>query len=52
MRAVRIASAVICAILAIGAVLLGMHTSVSSLYVLLYHLFWLIPAWLVMQFNL
>lgn len=52
MRAVRIASAVICAILAIGAVLLGMHGSVSSLYVLLYHLFWLIPAWLVMQFNL
>lgn len=52
MRAVRIASAVICAILAVGATLLGMHTSISSLYVLLYHLFWLIPAWLVTKINL
>lgn len=52
MRAVRIASVVICAILAIGATLLGMHTSLVSLYVLLYHLFWLVPAWLVTKINL
>ncbi len=52
MRAVRIASAVICAILMIGACLVGMYASVSSLYVLLYHLFWIIPAWLVAKINL
>lgn len=52
MRAVRIASAVICAFLMIGACLLHMQGSVSSWYVLLYHLFWLIPAWLVAKFNL
>ena len=52
MRAVRIASAVICAILMIGACLVGMYASISSLYVLLYHLFWMIPAWLVAKINL
>ncbi|MBQ9133430.1 MAG: hypothetical protein IJX64_02740 [Clostridia bacterium] len=52
MRAVRIASAVICAFLMIAACLLGMYSSVSSLYVLLYHLFWLLPAWLVAKINL
>lgn len=52
MRAVRIASAVICAFLMVGACLLGMYSSVSSLYVLLYHLFWLLPAWLVAKINL
>ena len=52
MRAVRIASTVICAFLMIGACLLGMYTSVSALYVLLYHLFWIVPAWLVAKINL
>ena len=52
MRAVRIASAVICAFLMIAACLFGMYSSVSSLYVLLYHLFWLLPAWLVAKINL
>lgn len=52
MRAVRIASAVICAILMIGACLIGMYTSVSSFYILLYHLFWILPAWLVAKINL
>ncbi len=52
MRAVRIASTVICAFLMIAACLLGMYSSVSSLYVLLYHLFWLLPAWLVAKINL
>lgn len=52
MRALRIASVVICAFLMIGSCLLNMHSSISPLYVLLYHLFWFIPAWLVSKFNL
>ena len=52
MRAVRIASAVICALLVIGASLLSMSGAVASAYVLIYHLFWMIPAWLVAKINL
>ncbi|MBQ6697762.1 MAG: hypothetical protein IJN09_01810, partial [Oscillospiraceae bacterium] len=52
LRAVRVASAIICVFLMIGSCLMGMHTSISALYVMLYHLFWLIPAWLVSKFNL
>ena len=52
LRAVRIASAVICALLAVGSVFLQLHGQISSLHIALYHLFWLVPAWLVSKFNL
>ncbi|MBQ6893110.1 MAG: hypothetical protein IJN48_02800, partial [Clostridia bacterium] len=52
MRAVRVASAVICALLVIGSSLLAMSASVASAYVFVYHLFWMVPAWLVAKFNL
>ena len=51
-RAVRISSAVICALLAIVVSILKMSGAISSLYVLVYHLFWLIPTWLVAKLNL
>lgn len=52
MRAVRIASAVICALLVLGASLFAMSGIVASAYVFIYHLFWMVPAWLVAKFNL
>ena len=52
MRAVRVASLVICALLTVGASLLSMSGAVASAYVLIYHLFWMIPAWLVAKINL
>ena len=52
MRAVRIASAVICALLVLGASLFAMSSIVASAYVFIYHLFWMVPAWLVAKFNL
>lgn len=52
MRAVRIATAVICAVLMIALSALKMTDSIPSLYVFVYHLFWLIPSWLVTKFNL
>ncbi len=52
MRAVRIATAVICSVLMIVLAALKMTDSIPSLYVLVYHLFWLIPSWLVTKFNL
>lgn len=52
MRAVRIATAVICSVLMVVFSALRMTDSIPSLYVLVYHLFWLIPSWLVTKFNL
>lgn len=52
MRAVRIASVVICTLLALAISALKMTTTISSLYVLVYHLFWMIPSWLVAKINL
>ena len=52
MRAVRIASTVICALVILAVALLNMAGLVSSLHVLIYHLFWMIPAWLVTRFNI
>nr|MBQ5811691.1 hypothetical protein [Clostridia bacterium] len=52
MRAVRIASAIMCALIVLAIALLNMSSVVSSLYVLIYHLFWLVPAWIVTKFNL
>jgi len=52
MRAVRITTAVICAVLVTVLAALKMTDSIPSLYVFVYHLFWLIPSWLVTKFNL
>ncbi len=52
MRAVRIATAVICAILMLTMSALKMTDAIPSLYVFVYHLFWLIPSWLVTKINL
>ncbi|MBQ8835898.1 MAG: hypothetical protein IJ002_00135 [Clostridia bacterium] len=52
MRAVRVASAVICAALVVGASVLSMSGTVASAYVFIYHLFWMVPAWLVAKINL
>ncbi|MBR5538899.1 MAG: hypothetical protein IKU61_03275 [Clostridia bacterium] len=52
MRAVRIASTVICALVVLAVALLNMAGLASSLHVLIYHLFWMIPAWLVTRFNI
>lgn len=52
MRAVRIASTVICALIVLAVALLNMAGLVSSVHVLIYHLFWMIPAWLVTRFNI
>ncbi len=52
MRALRVASVIICAFLMIGSCLLNMQGVISPLYVLIYQLFWLIPSWLVSKFNI
>lgn len=52
LRAVRIASAVICALLVIGASLLSMSGTIASGFVLVYHLFWMLSAWLISKFKL
>ena len=52
MRAVRIASAIICALVVLAIGLLNMAGLVSSVHILVYHLFWLIPTWLVTKINL
>ncbi len=52
LRAVRIASAVICALIVLAVALLNMAGLVSSVHILIYHLFWLIPTWLVTKINL
>ncbi len=52
MRAVRVASVVICALLTVGAASLAMSATVASAYVFIYHLFWMIPAWLVSKIKL
>ncbi len=52
MRAVRIASAIICALAVLAIGLLNMAGTVSSVHILIYHLFWLIPTWFVTKINL
>lgn len=52
MRAVRIAATVICALIVLAVALLNMAGLVSSVHVLIYHLFWMIPTWLVTRFNI
>lgn len=52
LKAAKIASAVICAVLCAVAGWLGMGNAASSMYAAIYQLFWLIPCLLVSKFNL
>lgn len=47
MKAVRIASTVICALLMIFLCCMNLFGTVSSLYTAIYQLFWLVPALII-----
>ena len=52
LKVAKIASVVICVLLALCAGLLGMSNALSSMYAAIYQLFWLIPCLLVAKLNL
>ena len=52
LKAAKIASVVICAVLCAAAGWLGMGNAVSSMYAAIYQLFWLIPCLLVTKTSL
>lgn len=52
LKAAKIASVVICAVLCAVAGWLGMGNAANSMYAAIYQLFWLIPCLLVSKFNL